>query len=188
MRIGLLSPGEMGQAVGLRLRRHGAVVRTSLDGRSARTRALAAEAGLDDAGTLPELVMDSEVLLSIIPPAQAVVLARAGAQAMRATGAHPLYVACHAVAPRAQRKTRPRQIPTVPRVAHRWNGQMEEMATTFTEPGLPPRILEGAAEMSRFAAASPLGAERPETRDRSRGMRETIAALARAATESVGQR
>ena len=81
-----------------------------------------------------------------------------------------------------------RQIPRVPSVAHRWIGEMEEIAKTFAELGLTPRILEGAAEMYRFAAASPLGAERPETRDRSRGMRETITALARAASASVGQR
>ena len=81
-----------------------------------------------------------------------------------------------------------RQIPRMPSVAHRWIGEMEEIAKTFAELGLTPRILQGAAEMYRFAAATPLGAERPETRDRSRGMRETITALARAASESVGLR
>ena len=279
----------MGQAVGLRLRQHGALVSTSLDRRSARTRALAAAAGIDDAGTVPELVMASEVVLSIVPPAQAVALAREVAEAMRATGARPTYVDCNAVAPSTMREiaaivggdvvdigiigapprgdaetrfyasgpqaaelelpgldvrsigaeigtasalkmcyaaltkgftalatellvaaelqgvaeelaaeidtSQPtqgeimaRQIPRVPSVAHRWIGEMEEIAKTFAELGLTPRILEGAAEMYRFAAASPLGAERPETRDRSRGMRETITALARAASASVGQR
>ncbi len=47
--IGLLSPGEMGHAVGSVLREHGLTVRTSLDGRSARSRTLAAKADIADA-------------------------------------------------------------------------------------------------------------------------------------------
>ena len=279
----------MGQAVGLRLRQHGARVSTSLDRRSARTRALAAAAGIDDAGTVPELVMASEIVLSIVPPARAVALAREVAEAMRATGARPTYVDCNAVAPSTVREiaaivgsdvvdvgiigppprgeagarfyasgphaaqlelpgldVRPmgdeigaasalkmcyaaltkgftalatellvaaelqgvadelaaeigasqsaqgevmgRGIPRMPSVAHRWIGEMEEIAKTFAELGLTPRIMEGAADVYRFAANTSLGAERPETRDRSRGMRETIAALAQAAGESVGLR
>jgi hypothetical protein len=76
-----------------------------------------------------------------------------------------------------------RQIPRMPTVAHRWVGEMEEIAKTFAELGLTPRILEGAADLYRFAAASPVGAERPETRDMRRGLDETIDALARAAKE-----
>jgi hypothetical protein len=71
----------------------------------------------------------------------------------------------------------------MPTVAHRWVGEMEEIAKTFAELGLTPRILEGAADLYRFAAASPVGAERPETRDMRRGLDETIDALARAAKE-----
>jgi hypothetical protein len=71
----------------------------------------------------------------------------------------------------------------MPTVAHRWVGEMEEIAKTFAELGLTPRILEGAADLYRFAAASPAGAERPETRDMRRGLDETIDALARAAKE-----
>src|SRR5438128_5277034 len=282
----------MGSAVASTLRKHGATVRTCLEGRSARTRNIAERDRLEVVPTLADLVLGSHVILSIVPPASAIDVARAVAAAVRATGARRLYVDCNAVAPSTVRAVaatvggdvvdvgiigappgaggqspptrlyasgphaerldlpgldvRPigeevgtasalkmcyaaltkgftalatellvaaelqgvaeelaaeidtsqptqgeimaRQIPRVPSVAHRWIGEMEEIAKTFAELGLTPRILEGAAEMYRFAAASPLGAERPETRDRSRGMRETIAALARAATESVGQR
>ena len=55
---------------------------------------------------------------------------------------------------------------------------MEEIAKTFAELGLTPRMLEGAADMYRFAASSPLGEERPESRDPRRTMRETIERLA----------
>ncbi len=76
-----------------------------------------------------------------------------------------------------------RQIPRMPTVAHRWVGEMEEIAKTFAELGLTPRILDGAADLYRFAASTPIGAERPETRDLDRGLDETIDALARAAKE-----
>src|SRR2546430_16046104 len=84
--------------------------------------------------------------------------------------------------------TMARQIPRMPSVAHRWIGEMEEIAKTFAELGLTPRILEGAADLYRFAASTAVGAERPETRDMRRGLDETIEALARAAEEPAGTR
>ena len=47
-RIGVTSPGDMGQAVAMRLRACGFEVYTALDGRSPRTAELAREAGLTD--------------------------------------------------------------------------------------------------------------------------------------------
>ena len=54
--VGLLSPGDMGHAVGRALREHGLDVLTCLDGRSDRTRALSAAAGLRDVPSLDDLV------------------------------------------------------------------------------------------------------------------------------------
>ena len=75
MNVGLLGIGEMGQAVGRTLRTNGVTVRTCLDGRSARTRGLAAAAGIEDVRSLADLLMASEVFLSVVPPAQAKTLA-----------------------------------------------------------------------------------------------------------------
>jgi 3-hydroxyisobutyrate dehydrogenase-like beta-hydroxyacid dehydrogenase len=47
-------------------------------------------------------------------------------------------------------------IPTMPRRAKRWIGEMEEIAATFAALGLTPRILEGAADMYRFVGETPL--------------------------------
>jgi 3-hydroxyisobutyrate dehydrogenase-like beta-hydroxyacid dehydrogenase len=79
-----------------------------------------------------------------------------------------------------QRETMARQIPRMPSVAHRWIGEMEEIAKTFAEVGLTPRMLEGAADVFRFVATTPIGSERPETRDAERDMPATVEALARA--------
>src|SRR5262244_197332 len=92
--VAVISPGEMGSAVGRRLREGGLRVVTSLAGRTGRTRALAADAGIEDAGSLAAAIRQSDVVLSILPPARALELAEAVG---RDPG--PLYVDCNAVSP-----------------------------------------------------------------------------------------
>ncbi len=102
--IAILMPGDMGHGVGRALRRHGHDVLTCLAGRSARTRGLAAAAGMRDAGSLEALVAEADLILSILPPEAAVAQAGAVAAAMTATGVRPLYVDCNAVSPQTARK------------------------------------------------------------------------------------
>lgn len=71
-----------------------------------------------------------------------------------------------------------RALPSMPPKAYRWVGEMEEIARTFQEVGLTPSILEGAADIYRFVADTPIGHETPENRDRSRDGDGVIAALA----------
>jgi 3-hydroxyisobutyrate dehydrogenase-like beta-hydroxyacid dehydrogenase len=96
--IGIHSPGEMGATVAQVLAAHGLRPIAALAGRSARTRALAAQAGVEDVGTLDALVRGADAILSILVPADAVAAARQMAAAMRAAGAAPLYVDCNAIA------------------------------------------------------------------------------------------
>ena len=97
--VGLMSPGDMGQAVAVCLKATGFKVYTGLEQRSARTRALAREAGLTDVGTVTRLVAECDVVLSIMDPGAAVDFARVAADALRATGRHTLIVDCNAIAP-----------------------------------------------------------------------------------------
>ncbi len=97
--IGVVSPGDMGQAVAQTLKNSGFTVHTALDGRSARTKALARDAGLNDCGTMQNVVATCDVVLSILNPAAAVDNARAAAAAMQATGRRCVFVDCNAVAP-----------------------------------------------------------------------------------------
>lgn len=71
-----------------------------------------------------------------------------------------------------------RSVPGVPAKAHRWVGEMEEIAKTFAEAGLTPKTYEGAASIFAMVAASSLGSERPETRDPDRTLEETIRVFA----------
>jgi 3-hydroxyisobutyrate dehydrogenase-like beta-hydroxyacid dehydrogenase len=102
--IGLISPGDMGQAVGALLVGGGVRVVTCVAGRSDRTRALARSAGFTEVPTLEALVRESEQVLSIVPPAEAVAVARDVAAALHATGARVVFVDCNAIAPRTARE------------------------------------------------------------------------------------
>jgi len=97
--IAILMPGDMGHAVGRALRAHGHDVICALDGRGAHTCDLAAQAGLRDVGSLRAIVEQSDLILSILPPAAALGLAQDVAVQMRATGKTPVYADCNAIAP-----------------------------------------------------------------------------------------
>lgn len=284
--VAILSPGDMGHTVGAVFRAHGLRALTCLEGRSDRTRALAAEAGFDDVPTLEELVVVADIALCVLVPAEAKGVAERVAAAIRATRADVLYADCNAIAPQTVREigeiitaaggrfadvgiiggppkqpgTRfytsgpgagefaalddfgldvrvldggigqasglkmcygaltkglqalgtellvaarlmgleeslraeqmestpdvlawlQRAVPTMPPKAYRWVGEMEEIAATFASLGMTPSIYQGAADLYRFVAETPIGKESPETRDRSRGLDGVVDALATA--------
>src|SRR3954465_9340942 len=91
--LGLLHPGEMGGALGARLRERGHDVLWASDGRSAATRDRAAVAGLRDAGSVAALAKQSDVVLSVCPPHAALEVARAVA------GFGGVFVDANAIAP-----------------------------------------------------------------------------------------
>jgi 3-hydroxyisobutyrate dehydrogenase-like beta-hydroxyacid dehydrogenase len=98
--IGLLHPGEMGSAVGGRLREAGHEVGWASDGRGAETKVRAERAGLADAGTVADLVTGCETVLSVCPPHAAVEVAEAVARE-RFSGT---YVDANAIAPDTTRR------------------------------------------------------------------------------------
>lgn len=102
--IAILMPGDMGHGVGAALTTAGHTVLTCLAGRSEATRSLAQRAGMQDTGTLVELVSRADVILSILPPSAAVGLAKQIASAMREAGTTPVYVDCNAISPATARE------------------------------------------------------------------------------------
>ena len=105
--VGILSPGDMGHSVGAMLHTHGLRVITCLEGRSDRTRGLAAEAGFEAVPSLVDLVREAEIILCILVPSEAIGVARAVADAIRSDGTdqskNVLYADCNAIAPRTAR-------------------------------------------------------------------------------------
>ena len=55
-----------------------------------------------------------------------------------------------------------RGLPRMPMKSRRWIGEMEEIAKTFAQAGLTPKILAGAADMYRFVGATRLAERTPE--------------------------
>ncbi len=263
-RIGIMSPGDMGSAIGKVLSDSGLDVITCLEGRGQLSRLRAKEAGMKAVKTLDELVRQSDLILSVLVPARALPLANLIADAARRTGRHPAYADLNAIAPQTVAridtvlvgaglvfidggiigsppmagKTNTRiycsgpdttpleslaksgldirrvgsdigrasglkmvyaastkgitalwtellvaakalgleealmgefkmsgtnvsevlrgRIPSMPRRARRWVGEMEEIATTFEGVGLTPRMLNGAADVYRMVSDTPL--------------------------------
>jgi 3-hydroxyisobutyrate dehydrogenase-like beta-hydroxyacid dehydrogenase len=91
-RLGLLFPGEMGTEIGAAARGE---VLWAREGRSEATAHRAEGAGFRDAGTLSALVADSEVVLSLCPPA----IAEEVACDVARLGFGGLYVEANAIAP-----------------------------------------------------------------------------------------
>jgi len=73
-----------------------------------------------------------------------------------------------------------RSIPSMPPKAYRWVPEMLEIAATFRDLGLTPRILEGASDMYELVGHTPLANETPETRVRGTTVEDVVQILAEA--------
>ena len=283
--VGLLSPGDMGHSVGRVLIENGMPVVTCLKGRSERTRKLAEVTGIKDLGTYEKLVRETDIILSILVPAEAETAAGKVAKALSTIDSKIVYVDCNAVSPKtvqaigkiiedagsqfvdagiigppprepgvtrfyasgteasrfaalnaygldirvigqnigqasglkmtyaaltkgsfaiatellvaawrmglyeplkeeflmsqAQRYTHlENSLPKIPSKSRRWIGEMEEIAKTFRDLDLTPKIYQGAADIYRFMGKSSLADETPETLDENRSLEEVIRILA----------
>lgn len=93
--IAIIAPGAMGSAVAARLAEQGVKVLTLLDGRSEATKRRAAAAGMvaaDDAG-----IVNADIILSIVPPAEALALAEHLATLITRNAKKPVFIDCNAV-------------------------------------------------------------------------------------------
>ena len=103
-KIGITSPGDMGQAIAGRLKACGYEVYAALNGRSPRTAELARSVGLVDRGSIENLVQTCDMIMSILNPAAATDNAREVAAALRKAGKKLVYVDCNAIAPQTGRE------------------------------------------------------------------------------------
>ncbi len=103
MKIGILSAGAMGSAIGRVLREGGADVVTTVAGRSERTARLAREAGIECLPDLETVVRESDIVLSVAPPGQAEAIAAAIGEAATRASARPLVADLNAISPATAR-------------------------------------------------------------------------------------
>ena len=124
-KIAVIAQGAMGAAVAARLVENGADVITSLSGRGPASAQRAAEAGMRPVSD-PEL-SSADLILSIVPPSDALGLAERLFPVLKPSSNKPLYVDCNAVSPE-----------TAKRVA----GVIAETGSPFADGGIiggPPR-------------------------------------------------
>ncbi|BAY10136.1 6-phosphogluconate dehydrogenase NAD-binding protein [Calothrix sp. NIES-2098] len=289
--VGILSPGDMGQAIASVLNQNGLKTIAALEERSDRTRQLAAAAYIQDVGSVKQLVIESDVVLSVLVPAAATEAAEQVAEAIASIGKSILYVDANAISPqkvrtigqiieskggefvdasiigpppRVPNRTRiyasgrkavelqqlrdygldirvigdeigqasglkmsyaaltkgltaigtelliaahrlgldrqlwdevstsqpelakilTRSLPSMTPKAHRWIGEMEEIADTFAALDLTDRIFQGAADVYRLVKETSLGKETPEQNKRDRPLSEIITALSQESLNS----
>lgn len=93
--IAIIAAGAMGSAVAARLTGHGLRVVTDLTGRSPASRSRALAAGMEAADE--SAIVRADIILSIVPPAEAMALAARLAPGLSAAARKPVYVDCNAV-------------------------------------------------------------------------------------------
>ncbi len=98
--VAILSPGDMGHAVGQTLREHELRVVTCLTGRSGRTRALSEQAGIEDVPDFADMVAQSDLIMSMTVSGAVPEICRQVAEAITSTGhTDLLFAECNAIAP-----------------------------------------------------------------------------------------
>lgn len=102
--VAVIGAGEMGSAVGRRLRAMGARVITELKGRSEQSARRVADAGLEVIDDDQLLVREANFIFSIVPPGVACAVAERLREPLSRTDRKPMFVECNAIAPKTVRR------------------------------------------------------------------------------------
>jgi putative dehydrogenase len=95
--VAIIAPGNMGAAVAKRLTENKVTVLTALSGRSESSVKRAQDAGMQ--GVDDRELAKADFLLSIVPPGDALALAKRLAAVLTESNSKPVYVECNAVSP-----------------------------------------------------------------------------------------
>jgi len=101
--VAVIGAGEMGSAIGRRLRQMGARVVTELRGRSEQSARRAADAGLEVTNDDQLLVREANFILSIVPPGVASAVAERFRIPLSSAERKPTFIECNAIAPQTAR-------------------------------------------------------------------------------------
>jgi 3-hydroxyisobutyrate dehydrogenase-like beta-hydroxyacid dehydrogenase len=148
--VGILYPGDLGSHLGKLLREQGHRIVTTLAGRSPQTAQRAREAGFEIRGSLPDVLAAAGVVLSVVPPAAAVALARE-VGALPAPARPSVYVDLNAISPETVRAVATAVAPSgmsfVDGAIHGMASQLRARGTLYLsgpEAAAVARLFEGA--------------------------------------------
>jgi len=102
--VAVIGAGEMGSAVGRRLRAMGVRVLTELKGRSEESVRRVGDAGLEVVDDDQVLVDEANFILSIVPPGVACAVAERFRGPLSRADGKPMFVECNAIAPKTVRR------------------------------------------------------------------------------------
>ena len=140
--VAIIGAGEMGAAVGRRLRESGARVLTSLRGRGPQSVERVRRAGLEVVDDDDELVRRADFVLSIVPPGVAVEVAHRLRDPLARAPRRPVFAECNAISPAA-----------VTQIAQILSGSRCRFVDAGIIGGPPPSDLRAAGP--RFYASGP---------------------------------
>ena len=95
--VAIMAPGSMGSAVAKRLTENKVKVLTSLAGRSEKSAQRARDAGMS--AVADAQLTEADIFLSIVPPSEALTLAKRLSAALTAANKKPVWAECNAVSP-----------------------------------------------------------------------------------------
>ena len=101
--VAIVGAGEMGSAVGQRLRDSGARVVTTLKGRSTASMKRVHDARLEVIEVDDSLVAESALIMSIVPPGEAIGVAERFREPLTRAALKPIFVECNAISPATAR-------------------------------------------------------------------------------------
>ncbi len=102
--VAIIGAGEMGAAVGRRLREMGARVITPLRGRSAESVERVRQARLEVVDDDDKIVREAQFILSIVPPGVALAVAESLRRPLERVATKPVFAECNAVSPATARR------------------------------------------------------------------------------------
>jgi L-threonate 2-dehydrogenase len=102
--VAIIGAGEMGAAVGRRLREMGARVITPLRSRSAESVERVRQAGLEAVDDDDTIVREAQFILSIVPPGVAMAVAESLREPLKRAAVKPVFAECNAVSPTTARR------------------------------------------------------------------------------------
>ena len=110
--VAIVGAGEMGAAVGRRIRESGARVMATLKGRGAASVERVRDAKLEVIDDDDRFVAESAIILSIVPPDEAIAVAERFHGPLMRAAVKPIFVDCNAVSPAMVRRIADSLAPT----------------------------------------------------------------------------